>query len=320
MTIERLPLNALRAFAEAARAGSFKTAANRLGVTPGAVSRQIKQLEDRLGVVLFERHANGVRVNDAGRLLAEDVDAGLARIANGVRAASERARPATTLTLSAPPSFTQFWLLPRLAEFEARESQVEISLDADQDLTAPTWHGNGARLALRYGRGPWPGVRSVRLFEDALFPVCSPTLLERSPIDAPTDLLAHPLLEVVWQSRQSVAFPGWREWFDAAGLQDVEVPIQRRYSLSGLALDQAIAGRGVMLANPAVVADRLASGVLVRPFGDRHVIDSPFTYDLILPATGSAPPAVQRFIDWLVEEAARFRGKLARIILNQLLI
>ncbi|SDL16844.1 LysR family transcriptional regulator, glycine cleavage system transcriptional activator [Modicisalibacter muralis] len=310
MKIERLPLNALRAFAEAAREGSFKTAANRLGVTPGAVSRQIKQLEDRLGVSLFERHANGVRVNEAGRLLAEDVNAGLARIANGVRAASERAKPATTLTLSAPPSFTQFWLLPRLAEFEVLESQVEISLDADQDLTAPTWHGNGARLALRYGRGPWSGVRSVRLFEDELFPVCSPTLLERTPIETPADLLAHPLLEVVWQSRQSIDFPGWREWFDAAGLPDVEVPIQRRYSLSGLALDQAIAGRGVMLANPAVVADRLASGVLVRPFDDRYVIDSPFTYDLILPATGSAPPTVQRFIDWLVEEAERFRGQV----------
>lgn len=307
MKIERLPLNALRAFVQAARQGSFKSAAIRLGVTPGAVSRQIKQLEDRLGTPLFERHANGVRVNDAGRLLAEDVDAGLERIANGVRAVSERARSATTLTLSAPPSFTQFWLLPRLAEFESHETHLEISLDAEQALTAPSWHGDSARLALRYGRGPWPTVRSVRLFEDELFPVCAPTLLERAAIGTPADLLGHTLLEVAWSSRQNVAFPGWREWFNAAGLPDAEVPIQRRFSLSSLALDQAIAGRGVMLANPAVVADRLASGVLVRPFGDRYVIDSPFTYDLILPATGSAPPTVQRFIDWLVEEAKKFR-------------
>lgn len=307
MKIERLPLNALRAFVQAARQGSFKSAAIRLGVTPGAVSRQIKQLEDRLGTPLFERHANGVRVNDAGRLLAEDVDAGLERIANGVRAVSERARSATTLTLSAPPSFTQFWLLPRLAEFESHETHLEISLDAEQALTAPSWHGDGARLALRYGRGPWPTVRSVRLFEDELFPVCAPTLLERAAIDTPADLFGHTLLEVAWSSRQNVAFPGWREWFNAAGLPDAEVPIQRRFSLSSLALDQAIAGRGVMLANPAVVADRLASGVLVRPFGDRYVIDSPFTYDLILPATGNAPPTVQRFIDWLVEEAKKFR-------------
>ncbi|MCK2041656.1 LysR family transcriptional regulator [Chromohalobacter sp. TMW 2.2308] len=307
MKIERLPLNALRAFSEAARAGSFKTAAEHLAVTPGAVSRQIKQLEERLGVALFERHAKGVHVTDAGHLLAEDVDAGLARIANGVQAVHERAYAATTLTLSAPPSFTQFWLLPRLAAFEALESHVEISLDADQNLSDPIWHGDGARLALRYGRGPWPGVHSERLLEDALFPVCSPALLERSPIDTPVDLLAHPLLEVVWQSRQNVDFPGWRDWFDAAGLPGKTLPIQQRYSLYGLALDQAIAGRGVMLANPAIVADRLASGVLVRPFGDRHVIDSPFTYDLILPDTGQAPPAIQHFIDWLLDEAARFR-------------
>ncbi|GHA96944.1 LysR substrate-binding domain-containing protein [Modicisalibacter luteus] len=312
MKIERLPLNALRAFAEAARAGNFKTAASRLGVTPGAVSRQVKQLEDRLGIALFERHANGVRVNEAGRLLAEDVSAGLARIASGVQAANERARSAIRLTLSAPPSAAQFWLLPRLAGFEPHETQIEISLDADQDLTAPTWHAGGARIALRYGRGPWPGVRAIRLFEDELFPVCAPTLLERAPINTPADLLAHPLLEVVWQSRQNIAFPGWSEWFDAAGLNGVEVPIQRRFSLYGMALDQTIAGRGVMLANPAVAADRLASGVLVRPFGHRYVIDSPFTYDLILPATGNAPPAVQRFIDWLVEEAERFRREFGQ--------
>ena len=120
MKIERLPLNALRAFSEAARAGSFKTAAERLSVTPGAVSRQIKQLEERLGVALFERHANGVHVTDAGHLLAEDVDAGLARIANGVQAVHERAHAATTLTLSAPPAIQHFidWLLDEAARFQ----------------------------------------------------------------------------------------------------------------------------------------------------------------------------------------------------------
>ncbi|MDI4636849.1 MULTISPECIES: LysR substrate-binding domain-containing protein [Halomonadaceae] len=308
MRIERLPLNALRAFVEAAREGSFKTAADRLGVTPGAVSRQIKQLEDRLALTLFERHPNGVILNDAGRRLAEEVEAGLERIAAGVRAASEHSRTEKTLVLSAPPSFTQLWLLPRLADFEAQEQRLHITLDASPELISPTWQGDGGRLAIRYGQGPWPGVESVRLFDDQLFPVCAPAILEHAIIETPADLLAFPLLEVAWQSPQGIDFPGWRAWFDAAGLADVEVPIQRRYSLSGLALDQAIAGRGVMLANPAVVADRLASGVLVRPFSDRYVIGSPFTYDLILPAAGNAPPLVQRFIDWIGDEAQQFRA------------
>jgi LysR family transcriptional regulator, glycine cleavage system transcriptional activator len=311
MKIERLPLNALRAFAEAARTGSFKVAAHRLGVTPGAVSRQIRQLEDRLGVSLFERHANGVSVGRAGRLLAEDVNAGLARIANGVQMVTERSRETTTLVISAPPSFMQHWLLPRLNDFETQENDIEIALDADQKLTPPVWHEGSARLSMRYGRGPWRGVRTVPLFDDRLVPVCAPGLLEQSPIRTPEDLLHHQLLAVDWCSHQSGDFPGWNEWFRAAGVTITASPTQRQYSLYSLALDRAIAGQGVMLATYPVVADRLASGVLVRPLGDEYTLASSFTYDLLLPASGTAPPAVQRFVDWLVAEAQSFRQQVS---------
>lgn len=311
MKIERLPLNALRAFAEAARTGSFKVAAHRLGVTPGAVSRQIRQLEDRLGVSLFERHANGVSVSRAGRLLAEDVNAGLARIANGVQMVTERSRETTTLVISAPPSFMQHWLLPRLNDFETQENDIEIALDADQKLTPPVWQEGSARLSMRYGRGPWRGVRTVPLFDDRLVPVCAPGLLEQSPIRTPEDLLHHQLLAVDWCSHQSGDFPGWNEWFRAAGVTITASPTQRQYSLYSLALDRAIAGQGVMLATYPVVADRLASGVLVRPLGDEYTLASSFTYDLLLPASGTAPPAVQRFVDWLVAEAQSFRQQVS---------
>ncbi|WP_251975713.1 LysR substrate-binding domain-containing protein [Salinicola avicenniae] len=311
MKIERLPLNALRAFAEAARAESFKQAAAHLGVTPGAVSRQVKQLEDRLGVPLFARHASGVQLNEIGRQLARDIDGGLERIAAGVRTAQERAsaryQQVPRLTISAPPTFAQLWLLPRLSEFESRVGGVEISLDASQSLSLPAWQADGARLAIRYGRGPWPAFNSQRLFGDELFPVCAPALW---PPDArpmtPDDLAHHTLLEVRWDSPQGVAFPGWREWLAAAGIADRVPPPQRHYSLSGLALDQAIAGRGIMLANHPIVMDRLESGVLVRPFGERFVLASPLTYDLLTPKSGEVPPAVARFIDWLLNEAALF--------------
>ena len=311
MKIERLPLNALRAFAEAARTGSFKVAAHRLGVTPGAVSRQIRQLEDRFGVSLFERHANGVSVSRAGRLLAEDVNAGLARIANGVQMVTERSRETTTLVISAPPSFMQHWLLPRLNDFETQENDIEIALDADQKLTPPVWQEGSARLSMRYGRGPWRGVRTVPLFDDRLVPVCAPGLLEQSPIRTPEDLLHHQLLAVDWCSHQSGDFPGWNEWFRAAGVTITASPTQRQYSLYSLALDRAIAGQGVMLATYPVVADRLASGVLVRPLGDEYTLASSFTYDLLLPASVTAPPAVQRFVDWLVAEAQSFRQQVS---------
>lgn len=308
MRIERLPLNALRAFAEAVRENSFKAAAYRLGVTPGAVSQQVKQLEARLGVVLFERHANGVHVTEAGRILAEDVQAGLLRIASGVQQVTERSEQAFRLLLSAPPSFLQLWLLPRLPSFEANERQIEISLDAEARLTPPLWLPNRARLSLRYGQGPWPGVTSLRLFEDTLFPVCSPALLAQANIHTPNDLLAQTLLTVDWCTHASSHhIPNWNDWFKSAGVAINTIPNQRQYSLYSLALDQAIAGQGVVLASYPLVADRLASGVLVRPFAEQYPLTSPFAYDLILPAEGETPPEVARFIEWLVKEVALFR-------------
>ncbi|OAZ91436.1 LysR family transcriptional regulator [Halomonas sp. G11] len=308
MRMERLPLNALRAFAEAVRENSFKAAASRLGVTPGAVSRQVKQLEDRLGVVLFERHANGVCATEAGRGLAEDVQAGLLRIASGVQNVTERSEDAFRLLLSAPPSFLQLWLLPRLPGFEAQERQIEISLDAEARLTPPLWMPNRARLSLRYGQGPWPGVTSLRLFEDTLFPVCSPTLLAQQHIHEPADLLAQTLLTVDWCSHAGHPIPSWQDWFKNAGVAIRKLPHQRQYSLYSLALDQAMAGQGVVLASYPLVADRLASGVLVRPFGKQYPLASPFAYELVLPSEGVTPPAVARFIEWLEQEAAHFRG------------
>ncbi|MFC0338360.1 transcriptional regulator, LysR family [Kushneria avicenniae] len=307
MKIERLPLNALRAFAEAARTESFKHAASRLGVTPGAVSRQVKQLEDRLGVLLFARHANGVKLNEVGHQLAHDIDSGLERIAAGVVTAQESTRQTPSLMLSAPPSFLQLWLLPRLAAFDAQIGGLDISLEASQSLTTPAWQGNGARLAIRYGRGPWPEVTSHHLFGDVLFPVCAPSLLAQhdQPV-TPADLAHYTLLEVAWDSPQSAAVPGWKEWLDAAGVADQVTPPKRHYSLSGLAMDQAIAGRGIMLASLPVVMDRLESGVLVRPFGEQHVLASPMTYELLTPSNGEASPAVERFIVWLLAEASAF--------------
>lgn len=308
MRIERLPLNALRAFSEAVRENSFKNAAYRLGVTPGAVSRQVKQLEAHLGVVLFERHANGVSVTEAGRVLADEVQAGLLRIASGIQQLTERSDDAFRLLISAPPSFLQLWLLPRLPRFEANERQVEISLDADARLTPPLWLPNRAKLSLRYGQGPWHDATSIRLFEDTLFPVCSPSLLAKANIATPSDLQAQTLLTVDWCTRVSHHIPSWNDWFKSAGVTTRKIPNHRQYSLYSLALDQAIAGQGVVLASYPLIADRLASGVLVRPFQDKYPLASPFAYDLLLPSTGKAPPAVTRFSEWLSQEAALFRN------------
>jgi len=303
---DRLPLNALRAFAVAARHESFKTAADQLHVTAGAISRQVKQLETLLEAPLFDRHAHGVRLNPRGARLAAGITPALEDMAIAL-AAARRHDSGQRLTVSAPPSFIQHWLLPRLVDFEAAYEDVEIALDASQRLTVPEWQGDGTRLAIRYGRGPWTGVRTIGLLGDALFPVCSPQLLERGPaLREPADLARHRLLHVAWRSASGEPFPGWPEWLEAAGVPQVDGRSGQRYSLFGLALDQAIAGRGVALASSVIVADRLASGVLVAPFGTDALLASPYAYDLLMPLEGAPPPSVRAFIDWIMGEAEVF--------------
>ena len=306
--IERLPLNALRAFVFAARHESFKAAAGELHVTPGAISRHVKQLETVLGTALFIRHPHGVSLTPRGARLAEEAGDAFATLSRSVEAARTVSQAALPLTVSASPSLIQHWLLPRLADFEARHPGVDLALEASANLVEPAWRADRAQLTIRYGQGPWPGVHSRQLMSETLFPVCSPALLERGPpLDTPADLARHTLLHVTWLSNQAELFPGWRAWLDAAGATEVAVPVHRRYSLFGLALDQAIAGRGVALTSSVLAADRLASGVLVRPFGDRFALASPFSYDLLMPARGEAPPVAAAFADWLVAQAAHFR-------------
>lgn len=304
---ETLPLNALRVFAVAARRESFKHAADELYVTAGAVSRQVRLLEQRIEQPLFERGSHGVRLNSTGRWLSARIEAGLTTMAAAYDEVRCADRPGQALSVSAPPSFLQHWLLPRLSAFDA--AGAEVAVEASQTLIEPEWHRTQARLAIRYGHGPWSGVSAHPLLLDTLYPVCAPGLLERGPVlREPADLAHHQLLHVLWSTRQGRDFPGWREWLDAAGAPEVATPVHRRYSLFGQALDQAIAGRGVVLASHVVVADRIASGVLVRPFGNRFVLEAPLRYELIVPGAGSAMPSplVKRFVNWLQNEASAF--------------
>lgn len=307
--VDRLPLNALRAFAAAARHESFKFAAIELHVTAGAISRQVRQLENHLGAPLFERFAHGVSLTPRGSRLAAEVDLALERLTRGVDAARVSPYAPVALTVSASPSLIQHWLLPRLADFEARYPDIDLALEASPALIEPAWSDDRSQLAVRYGQGPWPGLRAQRLMAETVFPVCAPSLLERGPpLVTPADLARHTLLHVTWLSHQAELFPGWRAWLDAAGAPEVDVTVRRRYSLFGMALDQAIAGHGVALATSVLAADRLASGVLVQPFATRYQLASPFTYDLLMPARDAPPPAAEAFTQWLVGQARRFAG------------
>ena len=188
----RLPsLNALRAFEAAGRHLSFTRAAEELHVTQAAVSHQIKSLEEQLGIRMFRRGPRGLLLTDAGQSYLPDVREAFQRLTFATdRLLEDDARGA--ITVSVLPSFAARWLVPRLTRFRADHPDVEVRVSADDRLA--DFDRDDVDEAIRYGRGDYPGLKSDRFLSEELFPVCSPDLLARLPLDRPEDLGRHTLL------------------------------------------------------------------------------------------------------------------------------
>ena len=292
----RLPLNALRTFEAAARHQSFLRAADELAVTPGAVSRQIKALEIELGLRLFERFNRAVRLTPEGEQLAEGVQRGLATMQAAVaEAQGARAGP---LVVSVMHSLAARWLAPRLHDFQQRYPDIQVMVAAS-DLPADLVRDR-IDLAIRYGRGPYPGFAFTRLIATRMFPVCSPKLLETQALQAPRDL-AHVLL--LSDVNVAPAETSWRHWLAAAGVTEVDTSQGLQFSNTYLAIEAALAGRGVALAQEAMVVEELKDGRLVRPF-DVTVAAAYSHWILTLPEKADLP-AVRRFRGWLIDQAQR---------------
>lgn len=297
MSRARLPLNALRTFEACARSGSFLAAAQELAVTPGAVSRQIKALEADLGVRLFERFNRAVRLTAAGERLAKGVEEGLSRIEEAVN----RVRPPGDgpLVVSVLHSLAAKWLVPRLALFEAEHPGVEVLVSASD--RAVDLAREGVDVALRLGPGPYPGLDVIRLAKGLVAPVCSPLLTEgpdglREPADLARAVLIHDVV-LRWDE------PDWAAFLAATGVENADPSNGPRFSNSYLALDAAMRGRGVALAQHALVIDDLAAGRLVRPFP--HVLRTPYTHWAVCLPERADAPKVRRFRRWLSEQFAR---------------
>lgn len=252
------PLGALHAFEAAARHLSFKAAAEELHVTPGAVSQQIKQLEDRLATPLFARRARGIELTEAGRLLLMPTQQAFRLLADGV--ARVRGRDsANILTVSLLPSFAALWFVPRLGRFRARHPEIDVRISATPKLAE--LDRDDVDVVIRYGLGNYPGLHVEHLLADDLFPVCSPKLLE-GPVRLrePADLARHTLIHD--ELRQE-----WDLWLRAAGMEGIiDTSRGPSFSLWELAFQAAIAGQGVALGRSTLVAEYLRTGVLVKPF------------------------------------------------------
>lgn len=292
--MSRLPLTALRVFEAAARHESFLQAAEELAITPGAVSRSIKALEADLAVRLFERFNRAVRLTETGRRLAVGVRQGLTRIEDAV-AEVKTARPAV-LAVTAMHSFAARWLVPRLHLFNERHPDIQVMIAASDlpvDLVRDPFD-----IAIRFGRGPYPGFTAQKLISLFMFPVCSPRLLEQTPLRHPRDLANAQILADVYLA---AAEPDWGEWLALAGAPEVDWRRGQQFSNIYLAIEAAIAGRGVALAERALVLDELASGRLVKPFAI-ELLSPHSQWILTLPEKADRPD-VRRFRTWLIAQA-----------------
>jgi len=284
------PLSGLRAFEAAARHGSFRRAADELSVTPTAISHQIRALEDRLGVDLFERRTRQVVLTEAGRRLFPGLRDGFDTIAGALETlAREVSRPA--LTISATFAFTALWLVPRMARLQATFPQVDLRLHASDDPV--TLAAGRADIAIRYGAGPWPGVEAEPMLADRFAPVANPALGIRDP----QNLSRAPLIHFDWR-RKEPADPDWRMWMAAAGIA-VEPPSHLRFSQESHAIQAAVAGQGAALVSLVLVEDEIRAGRLAQPFGP---VLAGRTYHL-LRASGRRPAIVDAVADCLLAEA-----------------
>jgi LysR family transcriptional regulator, glycine cleavage system transcriptional activator len=294
MMLRRLPaLNALKAFEAAARHESFTRAAEELCVTQGAVSHQVKALEEELGVKLFNRERQRLVITEAGRDYLAVVRDALDRIAVGTERLVQRQRSGA-LTISTSPDFAAKWLVHRLGRF------AEVHPDIDLRVSATMHHVDFARedvdLAVRHGDGRWAGLHVERLCSEQLFPVCSPKLLDgRRRLRAPADIVKFPLLHL--DGRQN-----WSTWLEVAGVNSADVshgPIMNRASM---VIDAAIDGQGIGLARTALAAWDLLNGRLVRPFTEALPLS--MGYWIVCPKATSMLPKISRARSWLLAEAA----------------
>ncbi|SOD91708.1 LysR substrate-binding domain-containing protein [Caenispirillum bisanense] len=296
------PLAALRAFEAAARHLNFRRAAEELAVTPTAISHQVRLLEETLGLRLFERGSRGVRLTAAGADLFPALRDGLDTMTAGVdRLRRQRDR---AVVLSAPMAFSSRWVIPRVARFHATNPGIRLHVLASDDVVA--LDGRGADLAVRYGSGEVAGCAVTALLPGLFAPVVGGALAPARP----DDLADHTLIGYRWREPRDRA-PLWPEWCRAAGIPWATPARELFFSEEGDALQAALAGQGVALANLALVASEIAAGLLRIPFGP---ILRDRAFRLVVPdGPARRRPDVAAVCDWLRDEAATAAHDVERL-------
>ena len=312
------PLNALRAFEAAARHLSFTIAARELHVTAGAVSRQVKLLEDYVGVALFRRLTRALELTPEGEAMLPRVREGLGNLASAVDLARLR-ESACTLSVVAPPNFAARWLMPRLSRFTAAHPALELHVTSTQDMvdrrdtaesgamaTDVNVRGDAPLAMVRFGSGQYPGAKVEPIFSAKYVPVCSPRLLRgEHALRKPGDLRHHTLLHDDTVVAESVR-PTWMDWLQSVGVTDIDATRGPHFSDAALAMDAAVEGLGVTLAIKELLGSEIRAKRLAVPFD--MAAPTTYAYYLVTPQAHAGHRAAGAFRDWLLEEVALERA------------
>lgn len=297
---ERLPsLGALRAFEAAARHLSLTRAAEELHVTPAAISHQIKALEDDLGLRLFDRTGRRLALTAEARAGLAELRRGFDLLGEGVRRIrASRSNP--MLRITAEPTFAGMWLVPRLSAFRRLHPELDVLIDASDRLV--DFERDGIDIGIRWGGGRYAGLFSVRLFDEQVFPVCHPRLLQgEHPLRTLEDLAFHTLIHLDWP-KELGDWADWKKWLGEAGADTALADRGLHFTSHSDCLRAAVDGQGITLASDSLVVDDLRSGRLVRPFA--LALDTDVQMFLVFRADRADEPAIKAFREWIVAEAA----------------
>ena len=289
-----LPLNALRSFDAAARHLGFTAAAAELAVTLAAVSVQVRRLEEWVGAPLFVRGHRSIALSATGQRLAPRLTALFVEMERLVSEVADL--DATTLQVSAMPTFASKWVAPRLASFIARHREIQVRLVGSDRRT--DFDRDGVDIGLRYGDGDFGDLHAQLIAPATAFPVCSPTLAAECG-DDPARIDATRLL----QDESSLVAPGlptWTTWFVKAGVQRANDNAGPLFSNSHMALAAAVAGQGFALGLWPLVDDDLAAGRLVRPFAVE--VASAFGFWFVCRKDRLREPKIAAFRCWIFEQ------------------
>ena len=294
-------LDLLVGFEAAARHLSFTKAGEELFLTQSAVSRQIKELEDQLGVELFQRRHRALALTEAGKSFY----ASAAQVLTTMRAATDQLRTQAGkkgLSVTTTPSFAALWLVPRLAGFMRSHPGVDVRIMADtrvQDLDR-----DSLDLAIRHGPASLAGSNAVRLMGERVFPVCSPKLLKdkSKPLREPRDLRHHCLLQYDDPEGRH-PWLHWKTWLEVERVADLRSAGTLSFSGYEQIIPAALAGHGVALGRTPLVKDLVASGELVAPF--KSSADPARAYYAVVSKTAEGRTEVDEFVAWLRHEAAK---------------